>query len=436
MCGIFGISTRKGHQLNREKIIRLGIFNDSRGKDSSGYYWNGNIERGADTYGTDSVKQARFSDLFAQRGLNKGDLKMNGDVFIGHTRKGTIGSHSLENAHPFQIGDYVQVHNGTIDNIKEVTEKFDVDENYIVDSKGLALAIHKRGFPVLEEYVGAAALAMTYMSNPNALYLYHGASKDKVEDEFIWVERPLFILHQPEGLYFSSMPESLVAISENGAEPIDLFCNRVFEIIDGEITDFKFRVHRDNKNIKPVKQPIKQNPIAKWVNRKLLPPSTSLSDDNSNDMVRSEPLNLQDSFKDIVSVRHGRYYANGKLLNGEVEINRNSRIVESNIISDFHSGVFYFIRGVMMKDKSEFEKAESSIEHGEERYLNVAQMLSAHSKYPVFNLAEEATSLLDAFKNRWYESGKQVSYERAFTTKFVSKTYFIKHGRTREIRTI
>ncbi len=72
------------------------MYNRSRGKDSCGYYWNGNIEKGVDTYGKDSVKQADFADFYTQRGLNKGNLKMTGDVFLDTPEKLPLGRIQLK----------------------------------------------------------------------------------------------------------------------------------------------------------------------------------------------------------------------------------------------------------------------------------------------------------------------------------------------------
>jgi len=63
-----------------------------------------------------------------------------GSVLVGHNRKATKGEISDENAHPFNRGDIVLVHNGSLFNHKQVANT-EVDSEAIAD----ALNTHDNG---------------------------------------------------------------------------------------------------------------------------------------------------------------------------------------------------------------------------------------------------------------------------------------------------
>lgn len=433
LCGIFGGSSKEGQQLNLWKLKILGICNDDRGGDSCGYYYNGNIERGIDTYGTDGVKEAKFIDFVSNNGLVRGELDMQNEVFLGHTRKGTVGSHTIDNAHPFEVGDYVQTHNGTISNIKDLTKKYEIDEDFNVDSKGLAALICKVGFKVLEEYAGYAALAMTSRKHPERLYLYQGAAKQIKSDKVVYFERPLFFLEQPEGIYYSSLADSLAIISETDDKPQRLIHNTVVEIRNGEFTDYEFKIFRDDANLKPDVVTKAKETIVRY-----FPPSSvksPLMDDNSYDMIKRDTVDINSLQKDIVYVQYGRYYVNNRLMEGRYEIDRSRRILKEGSNSAYTSDIYYFIKGVMIRDKYEYERGLEIVNSGtdSDKY-NVAAALSRFSKYPVFCLPTEGGNIEPKYKNKWYMSGNIINYNREFTFKFSGRSYNIKRGITAEIK--
>jgi len=65
----------------------------------------------------------------------------NGRGIVGHGRLATVGSISLENAHPFQEDDITLVHNG---NISSGVDDFK-DKDTVVDSHALTKAINELG---------------------------------------------------------------------------------------------------------------------------------------------------------------------------------------------------------------------------------------------------------------------------------------------------
>lgn len=413
MCGIFGGSARVGHELNVFKLITLGIYNSDRGTDSCGYYWAGYMDRGVNT-------DSDIKDYLANNKFKKG--KLPGEVFMGHTRKSTTGTNSFANAHPHQIDDYVQTHNGTIDNIKELTKTHKVGKDYVVDSKGLAAIINKDGLDVLAEYIGGAALAFTWMNDPYALYIYHGASKEK-KGGTLWEERPLYVLDQPEGLYYSSIENSLNAISENDERARELDHNIVYRVVAGEFdSTYEWVVDRSEMNIKEEKAIVVHKGGDKGNNL----------DANLGDVIRLEEIPSQAYQRDRVYYYQGRYWSNHTLLEGSYQIDREGFIVENpHQLSRQGIEVYYFIKGAMMRDLKAYEHAILQSPMDDE--LNVAMMLSTFSKYPLFCINTEAHNVTPAWRNKWYQNTRQLNHKHSFNPLFSAKYYHIEDGRTVEI---
>lgn len=249
MCGIFGYS---GPSPDLDKVRVLGIQNDTRGGNGCGIYIDGTLHK--------SVTPPKFGDWVKTIRLPQ-PTKV-GTTF-GHCRKATVGAVSLDNTHPFEIRGsnnrvkLVGMHNGTISNWSELCEKHNIDshQDIQVDSVGLLsllAQLPKGDFSILEEYVGAAALAWVYASKPNELYLFHGKSGRYKNSSFVTEERPLYywdISKQKNGeeiedtgkvgLYFSSIKESLVLIGALESEVEELPHNKVFIVENGILREVR-----------------------------------------------------------------------------------------------------------------------------------------------------------------------------------------------------
>jgi len=113
MCGIVGyVGDREANNILLSGLKRL----EYRGYDSSGIATLNN--RGEVSL---ARKKGKVSELEDELSKNKNSNK----IGIGHTRWATHGEPSEHNAHPHRSGDVYLVHNGIIENYKELKEELE-----------------------------------------------------------------------------------------------------------------------------------------------------------------------------------------------------------------------------------------------------------------------------------------------------------------------
>lgn len=234
-CGLFGWVGDDPSKFNKDKFDKLGIYNISRGKHSCGQAIDGELYKGI-------KNQANYQDFIAN---NITPSPVKSSVVIGHTRHATVGSHTLENAHPFKFdykdeGYFIGAHNGTLINHKDLAKKYGIKGNKI-DSQILLEIISKgdKNINVLSEYFGAAALLMHTSKKLDTMYLFRGKSKNLNSHNAEVEERPLFYWQQSENsMYISSLKDSLYAIMDCEADKDNIFevsPNCIYEIKGGKI---------------------------------------------------------------------------------------------------------------------------------------------------------------------------------------------------------
>ncbi|HEX8586129.1 MAG TPA: hypothetical protein VF680_17185 [Allosphingosinicella sp.] len=246
MCGIFGHVTKNVNSLSVGEMNILGLFNIERGKSSCGLTYDGEIYLGLD-------KDKLYSDFIKKRHIKPKSVP----TIFGHTRQSSVGAINAFNAHPFGFGaldngnyEFIGCHNGTLKNYEELAKMYniDIEEEYFsnnikyvrkkIDSEILLEIMYKeKNYTVLSKYIGGAALAWTWLEEPNKIYLFSGASKDWDTSINMTIERPLCVYQRSKNsTFFSSMIESLYALGADETQAFQIDNNTVYCITDG---DFK-----------------------------------------------------------------------------------------------------------------------------------------------------------------------------------------------------
>lgn len=383
-CGIFAWVGKDTKFFRRDLFNILGMYNDSRGGDACGVYFDDNWYKGIST-------SAKYEKLIVDYNLHNTLKLKSHPVIIGHDRKVSVGYLTIANAQPVILEDseqqicYVQAHNGTITNYRALANKYKVNiEVGESDSIILAKLIDAVGWTVLEEYEGSAALVMYNKEEPNVIYAFHGRSR-VTEYATLADERPLaYITFPGRGTYISSELSHLsnLSIPEKKIVPYEFKYNILYRLEGDTVMEF-MEIDRTKLN-----QPS--------------PKKTHFLNSGYNS--KKTPIDYAEKtiYRTAIRYNAGLYVLNGEPANGLYTLDAWGYIIDKlpfNKALHFEVG---FIHGVMMKSRMSYEIMKKLVDDNniydtEDFYdvssfnkLALVNLLKIHSATPFWRYSETA----------------------------------------------
>lgn len=173
MCGIIGFI---GNDALNGILNGLELL-EYRGYDSAGFA----IRRAGERQPEIHKCQGRVKDL-REISPKTGDYTCG----IGHTRWATHGGVSDTNAHPHRVGKVTLVHNGIVENYKELSEEYEVEDQLVseTDTEVVAALLNKfyKGDPneairrTVKKLKGTYALVVMFDDIPDTIYATRNVS--------------------------------------------------------------------------------------------------------------------------------------------------------------------------------------------------------------------------------------------------------------------
>lgn len=231
MCGIFAqINKKKQGKFNFPAFATLGVANDFRGGDSCGIFIDGKVEYGVDN-------QKLFAEFMKTSNLLNNTTKCH--IALGHCRKASVGTISLETAQPVIIKEndeikFVVIHNGTIYNYEALAKKYipDINIKGMTDSQVMTQIFYHAGYDCLSEYNGGAVFVIVDYRTPEPTVLcFKGKSKQYYTSSVAVDERPFYFVVTHGSLYISSLYHWLVPFAD-GATVYTITENHLIQIND------------------------------------------------------------------------------------------------------------------------------------------------------------------------------------------------------------
>lgn len=187
MCGIVGVLTKNPTATTRNIFKTMHFLDRLRGDHGSGII---GVDRGLKT--TWYKKAVPTPDFYNYPVASRIVEEPNNILLVGHNRAATMGKINDDNAHPFERGDLVGVHNGTL------TSRFNLKDYQTIDVDSDNIYHHMSAHGVkdtIRELRGAFTLVWVDIKN-NTLHMIRNN------------ERPLSLISSKDGnsLFFASEP--------------------------------------------------------------------------------------------------------------------------------------------------------------------------------------------------------------------------------------
>lgn len=220
MCGIVGVvsQTSVGSKV-RQDWFNQALYTDAlRGWDSTGIF---TVSRGQEV---DIFKRAVMAqDFMSMKPYGSLSDRHSANKFIvGHNRKATKGGITNQSAHPFEYGNIVMVHNGTLVNHRSLPK----GNTFDVDSEALTYAVNDLGAEEAFERADGAFACVWYDRSDDTINMIRND------------ERPLTYAYVNDGLLFASEKLMLMWLADRN----DIKINNLIDLPEGEI--HKFHVNK------------------------------------------------------------------------------------------------------------------------------------------------------------------------------------------------
>lgn len=204
MCGHVGIAGLL--EARDEKLMkRLLVFDYFRGPDSTGFVA---LRKSGESK---LIKMATNPiELFDSKKFQDYLQGWSSSVFLGHNRFATKGVINTHNAHPYEFGDIVGAHNGTLSQASWDRIQTALGEKFTTDSMALIASIDKLG---IEATVAMLRASEDKLACPDAWALIWIDKKDMTINFLRNKERPLWYAYTGDfkKVFWGSEPAILKA---------------------------------------------------------------------------------------------------------------------------------------------------------------------------------------------------------------------------------
>lgn len=262
MCGIAAFIGNDQNKIHESLVNFLILSQDSRGRDNCGIFYKAETEEGLKYciewgFKGDSAGNTNKFDGFMDKRKHKMlDFGTPYEI-IAHSRKGSSGSTSMDNAHPFKVDHIVGVHNGTLYEWKKFMKELEVNiEGIDCDSEAIFKAIAEgKTEEFLKEYTGAASLVWKNLKD-GKIYVWCGA-----DPGYKYPNRPLHYVETNHGIYISSedtpienmikmSPKSEMDFKDKDLDVYNFNLNCITVIENGKIVECQ-KINRTGTSTRP-----------------------------------------------------------------------------------------------------------------------------------------------------------------------------------------
>lgn len=198
MCGLIGFMGELPKGVKKQDVLNfLLILDSTRGIDGTGVYM-ANVSKDKVTREVLLKNVGNVYNLICSRDYNKCGFVS--DVVIGHNRATSVGASTVANSHPFEFGDIVGAHNGTLTSFYE--SSYPKRNDYEVDSEWIYATINEIG----------VKRTVSYMSGSWALTWFN--KKEQTLNMLRNKERPLFYIRTDNAIIWASEEWMLDAVMD------------------------------------------------------------------------------------------------------------------------------------------------------------------------------------------------------------------------------